>query len=235
MMPRDNAGQGEGKQSVIEAADPSTVFSTRKFADGAAQIIRQMILTNEIQAGERLNEISLAQRLGISRSPLREAIQSLAGEGLVRFVPGRGAFVVELGLETVRHLVQIRIVLECLGARLAADSASEKQLHDLEALLETTEGSMDDQAPYPSDLDFHYSLLKASASPPLLEMTGTLSTQLRLARLRSAQQPRRARQALNEHRLILDALKRHDPDTAAKAMEQHLNSALINVTRLFDS
>ncbi len=232
------SGAGEradGKESVIEAADPSVVFSTRKFADGAAQIIRQMILANEIQAGERLNELSLAQRLGISRSPLREAIQSLAGEGLVRFVPGRGAFVVELGLETVRHLAQIRTVLECLGARLAAESASDEQLCELEALLETTEGSMDDQAAYPSDLDFHRALLKAADNPPLVELTGTLSIQLRLARLRSAQQPGRARQALTEHRIILDALKRHDPDGAAKAMEQHLNGALINVTRLFDS
>jgi DNA-binding GntR family transcriptional regulator len=220
---------------VIEAADPSTVFSTRKFADGAAQIIRQMILVNEIQAGERLNELSLAQRLGISRSPLREAIQSLAGEGLVRFVPGRGAFVVELGLETVRQLVQIRIVLECLGARLAAESATEEQLRELDALLKTTEGSMDEQAPYPSDLDFHRMVLEAAANPPLVEMTGTLNTQLRLARLRSAQQPRRARQALTEHQLILDALKRHDPEGAAKAMEQHLNGALINLTKLYDS
>ncbi len=233
-MTTDSEHDGDRRRSVIEAVDPSSVFSTRKFADGAAHILREMILADEIKAGERLNEISLAQRLGISRSPLREAIQSLAGEGLVRFVPGRGAFVVELALDTVRHLAQVRSALECLGARLAAEAASDQQLRELEELLDAAEGSMDDQAPYPSELDFHRNLLKASGNPPLVEITGTLSTQLRLARLRSAQEPRRARQALAEHRLILDALKRHDPDGAAWAMEQHLKGALISVTRLFD-
>ena len=224
----------DAPKSVLDSVDPS-VFSARKFADSAAQIIRRMILANEVKPGERLNELSLAQQLGISRSPVREAMQSLAGEGLVHFVAGRGAFVVELDLAMITQLGQIRAALECLGTQLAAEVATDEQIRALEALLHDTEASMDAPArAYPSDLDFHRAVLELSGNPRLVEMASMVGAQLRLARLRSAQQPERAREALREHRVILAAIKQRDAGRARAAMQQHLDWALENVSSLYD-
>ncbi len=224
----------EAPKSVLDGLDPA-VFSTRKFADSVAQIIRQMILADEVKPGERLNELSLAQQLGISRSPVREAMQSLAGEGLVHFVPGRGAYVVVLDLPTVRQLGQIRAALESLGAQLAAQAATEEQLAGLELLLHDTEASMGDPArAYPSDLDFHRAVLEMSGNPRLVEMAGLVGAQLRLARLRSAKQPERAREALLEHRAILAAIKARDAVRARAAMHEQLEWSLENVSNLYD-
>src|SRR5262245_61461910 len=105
-----------------------SAFRTRSFADEAAKLIRHMILSGHFAPGERLNELQLAGVLQISRSPIREALKALSSVGLVRMVPGRGAFVADYDLATVRHLIEVRLALECAAARLVAERATDEQI-----------------------------------------------------------------------------------------------------------
>ena len=208
-------------------------FRVRKFTDEAADVIRQQILGREIQPGDRLNEVALARELQISRAPIREALNALAGEGLVQFVPGRGAFVPELSVAKVDNLGEVRQALECLGARLAVERATEAQLGDLERLIERTETCLrDEPESYPSDLDFHLQLLTASGNPELVQTATAVISQLRLARVWSGKAPGRAVQACNEHRSIHRALLDRDGDAAEAAMRRHLEAAATSAREL---
>lgn len=210
-----------------------TPFQVRKYADVALELIRQMILDGEFEPGERLNEIALSERLQISRPPIREALQALSGEGLVRMVPGKGGVVASFDLESVQQLGEVRIALECAAARLAADRASERQLDDLRRILRSTEEALREPSqPYPRDLDFHVLLLDAAGNPYLAQTAREISTQMRLARVRSGQSPERALQALAEHKAILAALENQDADGAAAAMRDHLMSSLAHIAQL---
>lgn len=201
-------------------------FRTRKFADGAAEVIRQLILSRQVKPGERLNEVALSQMFEISRSPIREALNVLAGEGLVEFVPGRGAYVPKFSLEKINYLAEVRQALECLGARLAAGRANPDQLLSLERSIEKSEMCLaTDPGVYPTEPDFHAQVLIASGNPCLLQTASSVITQLRLARFWSAQAPGRAEQACREHRAIHEALAGRDPQAADAAMRDHLINA----------
>lgn len=210
-------------------ADLSEQFQPRKFGDQAAGVIRQLILAGQFRSGERLNEVALAQKLGISRSPIREALNALAGEGLINFTPGRGAFVPEFDLDSVRQLGQARRALECEAVRLAAEHASDQALEEMVALLEETSGSINgEDAQYPYVLDFHGLIISNCGNKVLEQMASSVSRQLRLARFVSGHNPRRAREAYDEHLKIFEAIRIRDATAAAEAMHEHLSHAIIN-------
>lgn len=226
-------GKGRGRKMLPVEIDGS-VFRTQRFADEAADIIRHLILSGHFEWGERLNELNLAETLKISRSPIREALQALAGEGLVRMVPGRGAYVTSFDLTTVHQLGDVRMALECAGARLAAERASDDQLASLGELLTRTEAALADmQHPYPRDLDFHQSVLEITGNPNLVRAAREINVQLQLARTRSGEVPGRARKAYAEHKAICEALQRRDPEAAEAAMREHLTRSMDNIEHLF--
>lgn len=222
----------EGRKELAASIDPA-VFRTQRFADEAADIIRHLILSGHYGPGERLNELSLSKELKISRSPIREAIQMLAGEGLVRAVAGRGSYVTSFDVVSVTHLCEVRQALECMGARLAAERATPEQLAALGGLLKRTEDALaDSQRPYPRDLDFHQSVLEAAGNPRLIETARGISLQFQLARARSGESPGRAGKAYEEHRRLYEALCQRDADAAEQAMAEHLTSSLQNIKQL---
>ncbi|MCX4094644.1 GntR family transcriptional regulator [Nocardia sp. alder85J] len=211
----------------------SSVFRPRRLADEVTPILRQSILSGTFAPGERLNEVELAAQLNISRPPIREALQALIGEGLVRTVAGRGTFVASFDLETVGHLAEVRQALECAAARLAAVRADDAALDELEKfLVRTGEALGDPDRPYPRDLDFHQQILEMSGNPRLVDTARGVTTQLRLARARSGGVPDRARAAYTEHHRIYRALRERDPEAAAAAMADHLDAAQAHVRQL---
>lgn len=214
-------------------ADLAPAFQTRKFSDVAQGLIRAMILEGEYVPGERLNEIVLSDRLRISRPPIREALRALSGEGLVRMVAGKGAFVSTYDLVSVQQLGEVRMALECGAARLAAERATTHQLEILRAALRSTEEALADLTrPYPQKVDFHLLVLEATGNARLAETADGINTQLRLARARSGQSPERAQQALAEHRAIFEALESGDPGRAERAMREHLISSALSIANL---
>ncbi|KQX74023.1 MULTISPECIES: GntR family transcriptional regulator [Aeromicrobium] len=189
-------------------------------------VIRDMILDGTIPPGERLNEVALASALGISRGPLREAIQRLAGEGLLTVISHRGAFVRTFEARELDELYDMRCAFEMYAVRLICRRADDEQLGDLAAFVADTGLAMDDSnGRYPADRDFHRRLLALAGNTTLERAALDTQAQISLARSMSAQAPSRAKAALDEHQAIVDALRSREPDVAVRLVQQHLEHA----------
>ncbi len=185
--------------------------------------LKDLLLAGRFAPGERLSEPLLAQTLGVSRTPIREALVRLAEEGLVELIPGRGARVRRFSPEEVEEVYGVRALLEAEAARALALRAGPEEVGALEALLLAI-----DQAPkedYPEqmrrDLDFHRALVRLSGNRTLYRLYEDLLALLSLIRntlptLSQAEETRR------EHWAILEALRARDPEGAARAVVAHI-------------
>jgi DNA-binding GntR family transcriptional regulator len=200
--------------------------------DQAAGLLREQILAGRYSSGTRLNEVEIAAEMGISRGPLREALQRLVVEGLVEVVPHRGAIVRTFTQVELRQMYEFRNIVESGAARLAAARASEEGVASLRAMLVDTDELLrrTAQAAYPVSQDFHRRVIELCGNPPLLRAGVELQTQVRIARQTSGSDPDRARAALDEHRQIVDAIARRDPEAAGAAMSRHLRHSFANVS-----
>jgi DNA-binding GntR family transcriptional regulator len=197
---------------------------TPGLASRAVDAVRGLILEGAFPAGSRLNEVELAGVLGISRAPVREALHRLAAEGIVTLVPRRGAYVRRFNGDELKELYEVREALETMAARLAATRATTEHTDALFAVLRSTGLAISagsDQS-YPLDLDFHSAVLDASGNGHLRKSGREVQLALHLARARSGNDPRRAREALGEHRTVAEAIRDNDPSGAAAAMSLHL-------------
>lgn len=192
-----------------------------------------MVLGGELRPGERLNEVVIAESLGISRGPLREAIQRLASEGILTIVTHKGAYVHSVTEADLRELYELRIAIESYALRLGADRATDEQIAQLRAELDRTRDILEDSdAPYPSKIDIHEQFVSLAHNQALRTQTQEIYAQLRLARARSGNDPNRARAAYKEHVAILERITERDGRGAADLMEQHLKSGLDNALEM---
>jgi DNA-binding GntR family transcriptional regulator len=200
---------------------PEQTFSGR-----AVDVLREMVLVGQLQPGQRLNEVELANALGISRGPLREAIQRLRSEGLLTAVSGRGAYVRTFTADALRDLYEVRIALETHAVRLAGQRLGPEGVKELQELLDATDQSMAADHSYPQDLDFHQRMVALAGSPALLDTVTGINSQIQLARWRSGHVPLRAKQALEEHRAVLKHLAAGKGEKAAAVLTEHLRHSL---------
>lgn len=193
----------------------------------AESVLRAMILSGEIPVGARINEVTLSAELGVSRGPLREAVQRLRGEGLVTVISHRGAFVRTFEVDEIIDLYELRAALELHAIRLLCRRASAKDLSDLDEMLLQTETAMraDGDRVYPQDMDFHMRLVSLAGNQALVARALETHHQLSLARSMSARSPVRAQTAIAEHHAIVESLKRQDVHAATDVMESHLDHA----------
>ncbi len=185
--------------------------------------LKDLLLSGRFAPGERLSEPLLAQDLGVSRTPVREALMRLAEEGLVELVPGKGARVKAFTPEEVEEVYGVRALLEGEAAREAALRVTPWELAELSRMLRAI-----DEAPredYPEqmrrDLEFHRALVRLSGNRTLYRLYEDLLATLALARsaLPTLSQDEATRR---EHRAILEALSRRDPEGARRAVEAHV-------------
>lgn len=203
------------------------------YSEQAASILRDAILNGRYQPGKRLNEVELSTGLQISRSPIREALRKLVDEGLVVLRPGRGAYVADFDEREIRDLMELRVALDVLGARLTAERATAEDIDRIVQSIESTTAAHKRKGPSPPwSSDVHLLILEASGNRRLRERGAELHAQLHLARFRSGSGPDRANQAHDEHIAVVEAIRRRDPDGAARAMEQHLSHALDHIIDL---
>jgi DNA-binding GntR family transcriptional regulator len=203
-------------------------FTVRRFSDDFAKILRSRILSGDLRSGTRLNEVHLAAEYGISRSPIREALQALSGEGLVTFVAGKGAFVDGLTATEVNELGAIRAAVESHAARLVAERATADDI----ATLELSTEIMDQSAPDAERLEFHTLILQLSGNRRLEELGNSVAARLRLARSHSATRPGRVAEAIEEHRAIVEAIRRGDPLAAGESMRDHVQRATASAAEM---
>jgi DNA-binding GntR family transcriptional regulator len=210
---------------------PFAVLNRTPLRDQTVKVLRDMVVSGVLGPGDRINEVELAARLGISRGPLREAIQRLAAENFLEFRQNRGAFVRVVKLEDVRQMYEVRKIVEVKAAGLAATRATQEGVAQLQELVREADEILgnDSSEPYPSDLDLHILILALAKNHYLQSIGSDLQTQVQIARLKSGSSPDRAREALIEHQLIISAIANRDVDLAAQAMADHLQNSLDHV------
>ena len=210
------------------------IQQTVPYSVQAADIIRSRILGGEYAPGHRLSEVELSASLGISRSPLREALRLLANEGLVKVVSGRGVSVADFTESEVRELIEIREALDVLAVRLAAERATPNQIallrDNLEGLTTSLRTHGTQTLEWPSD--FHLCIYEAAGNKRLTEHGLAVHTQLRLVRFRSGVAEDRIEQAHQEHLALLAAITAHDPDLAGRRMQEHLSNSASHILAL---
>jgi DNA-binding GntR family transcriptional regulator len=193
--------------------------------------LEEAIMNGELPPGHRLSEQTLADSLGVSRSPLREALRQLEGRRLIERVRNVGARVTMTMGRDLEEILVIRESLEALAAKLAATNITDKQVEELEELLKTRRDRKEAHARELYDgFDFHVRIIEASGNKKLIDMLqGDLYYLMRIHRYRSSWTPERAKIAPLEHRKIVAALKARDPVAAEKAMYQHLANSHANI------
>lgn len=193
----------------------------------------------DIVAGSAISENDIAVRFGVSRGPAREAIFRLEAKGLATRAAHFGARVVDLTLEDLRSLFEIREALEGAACRLAAERISDEEIAGLEHNLAQHSAQPEvasGQSYYQpgGDRDFHIGIATASHNQRLLRLlSGDLYDVMRVYRFRSSLTPGRSLDALKEHRAILEALRSRDPAKAEAAMRQHIRASWENTQKTF--
>ncbi|BDY06944.1 GntR family transcriptional regulator [Ferrimonas sp. YFM] len=204
-------------------------------ADQLAHKLQVAIVQGEISAGSKINEQELAARYGVSRGPLREALQKLERRRLVVKAPHIGARVAQLTPEELGDLYQVRAELEAMACRLAASRISASQLAQLQLLLKRQEKVFTDQSgDYAlfDDIDFHLGIIHASGNQTLIHtLTDDLYHLLQMYR-NQCSSGRRPMEALAQHRRILDAIADGDGELAALLMRRHIESGRANTERV---
>ena len=190
--------------------------------------LRQAILKGELKPGERLMEIQLANKLGVSRTPVREAIRKLELEGLVLMIPRKGAEVAEITRQDMEDVLEVRTALEELAVKDACDHITDAQLSELKkassefkkALLE----GKDLVTCADADMHFHNVILSATNNRRLIQMLNNLSEQMYRYRMEYLKDERTHKTLIDEHDAIRRALKKHDKTKSGAAIRVHIDN-----------
>lgn len=202
--------------------------------DEVYNAIKDAILHHHLGPGTRLTEIELSKRLGVSRTPVREAIRRLGSEGFVTILPRKGAIVTSLSLEGIREIYEIREALESQAARLAATRGTDEHFRKMQEILDRYAEAVkanDTQAIVELDTEFHATLFEASGNTRMARMIQTVREQARLLRRRSVMIPERSTRSLAEKVEFMKALVARDGERAAHLMRLHVESVKNDVIK----
>ena len=194
--------------------------------------LRQAILRGELKPGERLMEIRLANQLGVSRTPIREAIRMLELEGLVIMIPRKGAQVAQITEKDLNDVLEVRLGLEELATRFACERIRSEALGDLyrasrkfESLLETD----DLQALAKADVEFHDIIYQATDNARLVQLLNNLREQMYRYRIEYLNDVKARRSLVEEHDALWEALKERDLERAQMIMREHIERQQKNI------
>ena len=190
--------------------------------------LRQAIRDGILPPGERLMEIPLAEELGVSRTPIREAIRILEQEGLVVMIPRRGTYVADMSLKDVTEVFELRSILEELAAELAAERITNEEIEALEQHLVEIGNYMNENTldkVVQADILFHEILYKASRNDRLVEMINNLREQTLRFRTLSMSQTGRLAKTWDEHRQLVEAISDRDVERARQIARIHMEES----------
>ncbi len=194
--------------------------------------LEQNIISGKYPPGMTLNEKKLCEELGVSRTPLREAFSRLEQEGLVESIPHKGAVVLGITLTDIDDIYTIKLELEGLAAKLAAERITPEELTELEEIINMTEfyiskGNVDKVVEL--DSRFHDIICKAGKNRALRNMMSNYHKFVKLARYKSLTKPDRIPQMLIEHRNIMNAIAAGDSDLAKALAVDHISKARVSI------
>lgn len=192
------------------------------------ETLREAIINQVLKPNERLMETQLAEELGVSRTPVREAIRKLELEGFVIMVPRRGVYVAGISMKDIYEVFEVRGALEALAASLAAERITEEELEEMERRLvkeaeETEANNLENIVEI--DTSFHALLYKAARNERLINFVNNLQEQLHRFRSASLAHPGRSKTALEEHRKIVEALAERNGKLVEQLAREHIENA----------
>ncbi|MCR5833429.1 MAG: GntR family transcriptional regulator [Selenomonadaceae bacterium] len=208
--------------------EPITIDSYQPLRETVCEVLRDAIKRGVLEPGERLMEVQLAEELGISRTPVREAIRKLEQEGYVIMIPRRGTYVSSISIHDVKEIFEIRTALESLSIGLATMRIEPEELEKLRTKLEEIKGyieSNDIDKIVETDIEFHGLLYQVSRNDRLVSIINNLKEQLARYRTLSMSYPGRLRETFEEHTAIVKAIADGDMDAAREAAERHMEQA----------
>jgi DNA-binding GntR family transcriptional regulator len=196
-------------------------------SERAYAAISELIRTGAFAAGDPLRESSIASRIGVSRTPVREALRRMAAEGTVEFEPNRGATLALLSPADVGHLFDLRALLEPYGARLAAERRTDEQLASLEELYEQM--SLEEAV---SDLDaistlntrFHNEILEAAGAPIVRDTVAAVTRRSIVRSTFGRYTPTQHLRSQQHHRDLIDAIRAGNASWAESTMRAHIEA-----------
>lgn len=189
--------------------------------------LRKAILTGELKPGERLMEIHLANRLGVSRTPIREAIRKLELEGLVIMIPRRGAEVAQITEKSLKDVLEVRRALDALCAELACERITQEELKNLKTACEEfarATRTKDATVIAAADVAMHDIIVKATGNARLIQLINNLSEQMYRYRFEYIKDESRHDTLVEEHQRIYDSIVRKDKEGAAAAARMHIDN-----------
>jgi len=204
------------------------VQSSVALKDKVYHALREAVMSMDIYGGDeppKLDERRLAEELGVSRTPVREAISRLEQEGLVETIPRRGAFVIRKTKREVLEIISVWAALESMAARLATTVANDEeigQLRELFVTFETTHGAEANIDEYSdTNIRFHQSIIALSKSELLKSMTDTLFVHMRAIRAQTIMERDRMSRSIIDHMHIIEAIEARDTQLAERLVREH--------------
>lgn len=189
--------------------------------------LREAIIAGELRPGERLMEVQLAEKMGVSRTPVREAIRKLELEDLVNMVPRKGAHVAALSVKDVVDALEVRAVLDGLATSLAASRITPDELKELRHVQEQFVNYIEKgniNGSIKKDIELHDIIYRSSGNEKLIQITGGLREQVYRFRVVYLKDLNSSTNVIREHSEILEAISRKDTEAALKAAQRHIKN-----------
>ena len=203
---------------------------SRTMRGDLVSIIQDEILGKKFKPGERIKEESICEELGVSRTPVREAMAVLAQRGLVVQKPHHATVVATFTPREIVDLLRVESAVEGMAAALAASNRTEEQLKGLESLTESARSTLteyfDSDAFFNYDRKFHFKLVECTGSPVVTRIVEIQLALISLSRYYTITAPHRFSHSVKEHQDIIECLRRSDPVCAERALREHLQSVI---------
>lgn len=202
--------------------------------DVVFRTLRQAILTGDMKPGERLLEIQLANKLGVSRTPIREAIRMLELEGLVVMVPRRGAQVAQITEKSMSDVLEVRCALDELAVELACARITEEEKEELREACDAFEKATQTGEVHviaKADVDFHDIIFKVAGNPRLTQMVNNLAEQMYRYRFEYIKDESQHQMLVKEHRRICESICKGDVEASKTAIKEHIENQEKSIIR----
>lgn len=200
------------------------------------EALKEAIVNGKLKPGERLMEQQVAEELGVSRTPVREAIRKLEIEGFVIIIPRKGAYVSDISLKDIVQVFEVRAAMEALAAGLAAQRIADEQLEKLERKLVEVKNAVDSSDLdniIQFDTDFHEIIYEASRNDRLVQILNNLREQIQRYRTASLASPGRLKDTLKEHQELVEAISTRNVALAQKLAKEHIENAENTIIEAF--
>ena len=194
--------------------------------------LRQAILRGELKPGERLMEIQLANKLGVSRTPIREALRKLELEGLVNIVPRKGAEVADITEKSLRDVLEVRKALEELSVQLACEKITEEEIEELKRVAERFKDTLNDQDVTKiaeADVAFHDVIYTATDNQKLILLLTNLREQMYRYRVEYLKKEEAYPQLIADHEELIDNISKRNKEEATRIMCEHIDNQVATV------